>query len=172
MLIPRRSPRSSKSNHCRFQNNQFLKARHAPCFFHARKGEWCNVALSEKQRAFCEHYASCLNATEAAKRAGYSAKTARSIGAENLTKPDIQKYIAELTKPKQECRIATIDEVLQYLSDTMRRAEELTRERTKAAQLLIDVLSECSAHEVDDGIKVVIERKIVDLSKDKQDDGD
>ena len=77
-----------------------------------------------------------------------------------------------MTKPKQECRIATIDEVLQYLSDTMRRAEELTRERTKAAQLLIDVLSECSAHEVDDGIKVVIERKIVDLSKDKQDDGD
>ena len=126
------------------------------------------MALSDKQRAFCEHYAACLNATEAAKRAGYSAKTARSIGAENLTKPDIQKYIAELTKPKRERRIATIDEALQYLSDTMRNAEELTRERTKAAQLLIEVLSECSAHDTDGGIKVVIERKVIDLSKDKQ----
>ncbi len=126
------------------------------------------MALSDKQRAFCEHYAACLNATEAARRAGYSAKTARSIGAENLTKPDIQKYIAELTKPKRERRIATIDEALQYLSDTMRNAEELTRERTKAAQLLIEVLSEGSANESDDGIKVVIERKVIDLSKDKQ----
>ena len=126
------------------------------------------MALIYKQEAFCEHYAACLNATEAAKRAGYSAKTARSIGAENLTKPDIQKYIAELTKPKRERRIATIDEALQYLSDTMRNAEELTRERTKAAQLLIEVLSEGSANEADDGIKVVIERKVIDLSKDKQ----
>lgn len=34
------------------------------------------------------------------KRAGYSAKIARSIGTENLTKPDIQKYIAELIKTR------------------------------------------------------------------------
>lgn len=126
------------------------------------------MALTDKQRAFCEHYASCLNATEAAKRSGYSVKTARSQGNRLLTNVDIQKYIAELTKPKQEFRIATIDEALQYLSDTMRNAEELTRERTKAAQLLIEVLSEGNANETDEGIKVVIERRVIDLSKDKQ----
>jgi len=33
------------------------------------------------------------NATQAAVRAGYSAKTARQIGEQNLTKPDIQSAI-------------------------------------------------------------------------------
>ena len=42
-----------------------------------------------KQQRFIDEYPKDLNATEAAKRAGYSAKTARSIGQENLTKPDI-----------------------------------------------------------------------------------
>lgn len=52
------------------------------------------MSLSNKQRAFVEHYLTCWNATEAARRAGYSVKTARSIGSENLTKPDIQAEIA------------------------------------------------------------------------------
>lgn len=98
------------------------------------------MSLSDKQKAFCEHYAACLNATEAAKRAGYSEKTAYAIGAENLRKPQIQEYIQQLTKPAQKARIATLNEVLEYLSNTMRNAEEQTRERTKAAQQLLEVL--------------------------------
>ena len=46
--------------------------------------------LTPKQRAFADFYIELGNATEAARRAGYSAKTAKSIGAENLTKPDIK----------------------------------------------------------------------------------
>lgn len=53
------------------------------------------MALSPKQRAFVEHYLTCWNASEAAKLAGYSVRSARSIGAENLTKPDIQAAIQE-----------------------------------------------------------------------------
>jgi len=53
------------------------------------------AALTDKQRAFVAHYLVCWNAAEAARRAGYSEKTARSIGAENLTKPDIQAAIKE-----------------------------------------------------------------------------
>ena len=49
--------------------------------------------LSVKQQVFVEEYLHCWNATQAAKRAGYSAKTARSIGSENLTKPDIRAAI-------------------------------------------------------------------------------
>ena len=45
--------------------------------------------LTGKQRLFVREYSKCLNATEAAKRAGYSEKTAASIGHENLRKPKI-----------------------------------------------------------------------------------
>lgn len=56
------------------------------------------MALSAKQEKFIEEYIKCRNAAEAARRAGYSVRTARSIGAENLTKPDILKEIEERTK--------------------------------------------------------------------------
>ncbi len=46
-------------------------------------------ALTPKQERFIEEYLIDLNATQAAIRAGYSKKTAKSVGSENLTKPDI-----------------------------------------------------------------------------------
>ena len=50
--------------------------------------------LTPKQARFVQEYLMDVNATQAAIRAGYSAKTARSVGAENLTKPDIQAALA------------------------------------------------------------------------------
>lgn len=58
--------------------------------------------LNEKQKMFCKEYVRDFNATQAAIRAGYSEKTARAIGTENLTKPDIQNEIARLTEKKVE----------------------------------------------------------------------
>ena len=52
--------------------------------------------LNAKQVRFCEEYLIDLNATQAAIRSGYSEKTAKEIGCENLTKPNIASYIAEL----------------------------------------------------------------------------
>lgn len=52
--------------------------------------------LTHKQERFCEEFIIDLNATQAAIRAGYSVDTARSIGCENLTKPDVIDRIAEL----------------------------------------------------------------------------
>jgi phage terminase small subunit len=52
--------------------------------------------LTSRQQAFCEEYLIDLNALQAAIRAGYSEKTAKQIGSENLSKPDVAKYIAEL----------------------------------------------------------------------------
>jgi len=49
--------------------------------------------LTPKQIRFIEEYPKDFNATQAAIRAGYSKATARSIGFENLTKPDIQAAI-------------------------------------------------------------------------------
>lgn len=51
------------------------------------------MALTAKQKRFVEEYLIDLNATQAAIRAGYSENTARAIGAENLTKPDIASEI-------------------------------------------------------------------------------
>lgn len=51
------------------------------------------MALSAKQRAFIDAYLHCWNASEAARQAGYSEKTAGVIGHENLKKPEIQEAI-------------------------------------------------------------------------------
>ena len=59
-----------------------------------------NGQLEPKQEMFCEEYLVDLNATQAAIRAGYSEKTAASIGHENLTKPGIVKRIRQLQKLK------------------------------------------------------------------------
>jgi phage terminase small subunit len=58
--------------------------------------------LTAKQSQFCQEYLIDLNATKASVRAGYSAKTATAIGAENLTKPDIQARIEELRQSQQQ----------------------------------------------------------------------
>lgn len=68
--------------------------------------------LNAKQKAFCEEYLIDLNATQAAIRAGYSKKTANRIASENLSKLDIQNYIAELKQKRVERIQITQDEVL------------------------------------------------------------
>ena len=67
-----------------------------------------NNTIKPKQAAFCREYVKDFNATQAAIRAGYSTKTARSIGAENLTKPDIQKEITNLTERLLESELSMI----------------------------------------------------------------
>ena len=76
--------------------------------------------LTPKQKAFADYYIECGNATKAAKRAGYSAKTAAKIGSENLQKLDISEYIARRTQAQNEARVASADEVLQFFSSVMR----------------------------------------------------
>lgn len=56
--------------------------------------------LSDKQELFCLEYLKDLNATQAAKRAGYSPKTAVKIASDNLTKVDIQERIAHLNSKR------------------------------------------------------------------------
>lgn len=83
--------------------------------------------LTPKQKAFCEEYLIDLNATQAAIRAGYSSKTARVIGQENLTKPAIKQYIDEKLKQMESERIADATEVMEYLTNVIRgKGEEPT----------------------------------------------
>lgn len=77
--------------------------------------EWENE-LTPKQRAFVREYLIDLNATQAAIRAGYSEDTARAIGAENLTKPDIASAIEAAMKSRAERTDITADRVLKELA--------------------------------------------------------
>lgn len=72
--------------------------------------------LTKKQKKFCDEYLIDLNATQAAIRAGYSEKTARFIGAENLTKPNIQEYIQQRMNAREKRTEITQDMVLRELA--------------------------------------------------------
>lgn len=78
------------------------------------------MELTPRQKAFADYYLETGNATEAAKRAGYSEKTAYAMGAENLRKPQISQYIEERQKQVEDKRIADISEVLQFFTSVMR----------------------------------------------------
>lgn len=74
------------------------------------------MSLKPKQKLFCDEYLIDLNATQAAIRAGYSKKTAYSIGQENLKKPEIQKRIQELMKRRAERTRIDQDRALEELA--------------------------------------------------------
>ena len=90
--------------------------------------------MTEKQKLFCEEYLIDLNATQAALRAGYSEKTAYSIGNENLKKPEIQEYIQKRLKEKEDALIAKQDEVLKTLTAVMRREKHENHTMTTMAR--------------------------------------
>lgn len=76
--------------------------------------------MTLKQKRFCDEYLVNCNATQAAIRAGYSPKTAYSIGVENLTKPEIKAYIDKQLEKMHSEKIADIQEVMEYLTAVMR----------------------------------------------------
>jgi phage terminase small subunit len=71
--------------------------------------------FTDKQRAFINHYLMCLNATEAAKRAGYAGtyESLRVIGSTNLTKLNIRREIDR----RLAAATITADETIKRLSD-------------------------------------------------------
>lgn len=73
------------------------------------------MKLTAKQDRFCLEYVIDLNATQAAIRAGYSARTAYSIAEENLKKPAIKVRIQELQAEIAERNKLKADDVIQEL---------------------------------------------------------
>ena len=76
--------------------------------------------MTPKQKRFCDEYLIDCNATQAAIRAGYSEKTAKQIASENLAKPDLRAYIDQRLEEIQSKKIASAEEVMQYLTSVMR----------------------------------------------------
>ncbi len=71
------------------------------------------MGLSKKQRIFIDEYLKCWNATRAAIKAGYSEHSARTIGCENLTKPNISE---EIQRRLDESAMSA-DEVIQAVGE-------------------------------------------------------
>lgn len=76
--------------------------------------------LTERQKIFADEYLIDLNATQAAIRAGYSKKTAYSQGQRALKNVEINNYIQSRLEEKEKARIASQDEVLEYLTKVIR----------------------------------------------------
>lgn len=72
--------------------------------------------LTEKQQRFVDEYLIDLNATQAAIRAGYSVESAKEIGYENLTKPHIQKVIAERMAERSKRTGVNQDRIVEELA--------------------------------------------------------
>ena len=81
------------------------------------------MRLTTKQRLFADEYIKSGNATQSAIKAGYSPKTVRSIGQENLTKPDIKSYIDAKMAEIESHKIADAKEVLQFYTRVLREEE-------------------------------------------------
>ena len=76
--------------------------------------------MTARQRKFCDEYLISGNATDAAIKAGYSPKTAKQTGSENLAKPDLRAYIDEQLEKLHSAKIADAEEVMKYLTSVMR----------------------------------------------------
>ncbi len=72
--------------------------------------------LNKRQQVFIDEYLKCFNGAEAARRAGYSEKSARQTASELLSNPDISEHI--------QARLAEVhmsaDEALKLTADIAR----------------------------------------------------
>lgn len=89
--------------------------------------------LTAKQRAWIDYYKQGKTATEAARLAGYKPDNAKVIGAQNLTK--LNQYISDRDELLDRDRVADMQEINAFWSDTMRNDKADIKDRLKASEL-------------------------------------
>ena len=109
---------------------------------------------NERHERFCAEYLIDLNATKAAERAGYSARSAGNQGNRLMKKAEIQERITEMAQEARSEAVADATEVMEYLTAVM-RGEAEGGSRVRAAELLAkrygllkDKTSLCAAERV------------------------
>ena len=146
------------------------------------------MALTQQQKIFCEEYIKTNNATKAAIAAGYSKKSARKIGSENRTKPDISAYIQSRLDEINAEQIASTDEVMRFFTAVMRGEEKdqfgldaALSDRIKAGQEIMKRFEITKATQADEGNTHIIvladrinnpeENRVLDDFEDGDSDG-
>lgn len=92
--------------------------------------------MNQRKRAFCEAYLISGNATDAAREAGYSPRSARSIGQRLLTFDDVREYLEQRNQEISAANTAQMEEVRQFWTATMRDENMKPADRLKASELL------------------------------------
>ena len=96
------------------------------------------MALTRKQQVFVSEYLQCWNESEAARRAGYSERSAGAIGCENLKKPEIAAEIARRVASKalkaEECLLLLADQARGSLADFLKIDRNTVKLDLAAAQ--------------------------------------
>ena len=92
--------------------------------------------MNQRKRAFCEAYLISGNATDAAREAGYSPRSARSIGQRLLTFDDMREYLERRNQEISAVNTAQMEEVRQFWTATMRDGNMKPADRLKASELL------------------------------------
>lgn len=80
--------------------------------------------LSPKQKVFAEEYLKDLNSTQAAKRAGYSEKSAAYAGSHTLNVPEVKAQIQKNMDERSERTKIDSDYVLTTVKDTVERCRQ------------------------------------------------
>lgn len=76
--------------------------------------------LTKKQKRFADEYIISGNLTQSAIRAGYSERTAATIGSENIRKPNIKRYIDERLEELEASKYLSMEEALQITASIAR----------------------------------------------------
>lgn len=119
--------------------------------------------MNDKQLRFVEEYLVDLNATQAAIRAGYSEKTARSQGQRLLTNDDIQQALSEAQNDRSERTRITQDRII----------KEIARLGLSDVRKLFDDSGRLlQPHEWDDDIAAAVASIEVDQRKEPGEDGE
>ncbi len=119
--------------------------------------------LTPKQQAFVNEYLIDLNATQAAIRAGYSERTAKEIGCQNLTKVNIAAAIKEALDVRATETGITARWVLEQAADVYKEART-AEDRSNALKALdtvgkhVDIQAFSEKHELvgKDGAELVV----------------
>lgn len=108
--------------------------------------------LTDKQKMFCAEYIKDFNATRAATDAGYSAKTAKNIAHDTLTKVHVQDEIQRLMTKRSERVQIDADDVLRSIldiRDTCAKKLDITsRSGDVIGESLVDVNGAIKANEL------------------------
>ena len=92
--------------------------------------------MTYKQELFIQEYIKTGNATSSAIKAGYSEKTAKSIGQRLLTNVDIKKRIEELSQKIACNNIMTAKERQEYLTKLINSEDVKVSNKLKALDIL------------------------------------
>jgi len=96
--------------------------------------------LTPKQKKFCDNYIKSGNATESAIKAGYDKKYVATNTTKILNRTNVKEYIDERNKQLDIKTIASLEQVLEFLTSVIDDEDANKSDRLKAADMRLKTL--------------------------------